>query len=101
MSGVENVTIGLPENLVRDIDRLNVDRREFVEDAVRNELTRRRRAELLKSLNNPYPDSVSLAEEGLAEWADRLPEEDTESLIDPNAGIPVRWVPGEGWVVRE
>ena len=101
MPGVEHVTIGLPENLVRDIDRLNVDRGEFVEDAVRNELTRRRRAELLKSLNNPYPGSVAVAEEGLAEWASGLPEEDTESLLDPKAGIPVKWVPGEGWVVRE
>ena len=67
---------------------------ENVTDAVRNELTRRHRAELLKSLNNPYPGSVALAEEGLAEWASRLPEEDTDSLLDPNAGIPVNGCSG-------
>ena len=27
-----------------------------------------------------------------------LPEEDPEALVDRKAGMPVRWVSGEGWV---
>ena len=50
------------------------------------------------SLANPHPDSTELAEEGMAEWARGLPDEDTSALVDANAGIPIQWIPGEGWV---
>ena len=65
---------------------------------VRHELDRRRRAELHRSLRNPHPESADLAEQGLEEWARRLPEEDTEALVDSSAGTPIRRVSGEGWV---
>jgi Arc/MetJ-type ribon-helix-helix transcriptional regulator len=98
MATVERVTVTLPNDLVRDIDRREKNRSKFVAEAVRRELDRRRRAELRRSLQNPHPESADLAEQGLEEWTRGLPEEDTEALLDRSSGKPVRWVPGEGWV---
>jgi len=98
MAGVDRVTVTLPSDLVRDIDRREKNRSKFIAEAVRNELDRRRRDELRRSLHNPHPESAELAEQGLEEWTRGLPEEDTEALVDSNAGKPVRWVSGEGWV---
>jgi len=97
MADVERVTVTLPNDLVRDIDRRQKNRSKFVAEAVRHELDRRRRAELRRSLQNPHCESAQLAEQGLEEWARGLPQEDAESLVDCNAGKPVRWIPGEGW----
>jgi hypothetical protein len=98
MVGVDRVTVTLPNDLVRDIDRREKNRSKFVAEAGRNELDRRRREELRRSLHNPHPESAELAEQGLEEWTRGLPEEDTEALVDSNAGKPVRWVSGTGWV---
>jgi Arc/MetJ-type ribon-helix-helix transcriptional regulator len=98
MPGVERVTVTLPDHLVEDIDRREKNRSKFVAEAVRHELDHRRRAELRRSLQNPHPESADLAEQGLEEWTRGLPEEDAEALVDSNAGKPVRWVSGEGWV---
>jgi|SRR5271157_683070 len=98
MPSVERVTITLPNDLVRDIDRREKNRSKFVAEAVRRELDRRRRADLHRSLQNPHPETAELAEQGFEEWSRGLPEEDTEALVDSTAGKPVRWVPGEGWV---
>ncbi len=98
MAGVERVTVTLPDNLVRDIDRREKNRSKFVAEAVRRELDRRRRDELRRSLQNPHPDSSELAGQGLEGWSRTLPEEDAGALVDSRAGKPVRWVPGEGWV---
>ena len=98
MAGVDRVTVTLPNDLVRDIDRREKNRSKFVAEAVRNELDRRRRAELHRSLDNPHPESAELAGQGPEEWTRGLPQEDAEALVDSNAGKPVRWVSGEGWV---
>ena len=98
MASAERVTVTLPNGLIRDIDRREKNRSKFVAEAVRHELDRRRRAELRRSLQNPHPESAELAERGLEEWTRGLPDEDTEALVDWNAGKPVRWAPGEGWV---
>src|SRR5712692_8380559 len=98
MAIVERVTVTLPNDLVRDIDRREKNRSKFVAEAVRNELDRRRRAELRRSLQNPHPESSVLAEQGLEEWARSLPEEDTATLVDSSRGTPVCWIAGEGWV---
>ena len=98
MASVERVTVTLPNDLVKDIDRREKNRSKFVAEAVRHELDRRRRADLRRSLQNPHPESAELAELGFEEWARSLPEEDTEALLDSSLGTPVRWVPGEGWV---
>jgi metal-responsive CopG/Arc/MetJ family transcriptional regulator len=98
MPGVERVTVTLPADVVRDIDRREKNRSKFVADAIRRELNRRRREELRLSLQNPHPESAQLAEQGIEEWMRDLPEEDTDSLVDRGAGSAVRWVPGAGWV---
>ena len=98
MAGVERVTVTLPMDLVRDIDRREKNRSKFVAEAVRHELDHRRREELRRSLENPHQESAEFADEGLEAWTRSLPEEDTEALVDRSAGKPVRWVSGEGWV---
>lgn len=92
------MTVTLPDHLVKDIDRLEKNRSRFVTEAVRRELDRRRRAELRRSLQNPHPETREFVEQGLDEWASRLPEDDVDVLVDSSAGREVRWVPGEGWV---
>jgi hypothetical protein len=87
----------LPDDLIRDIERRDKDRNRFVAEAVRHELERRRHAELRRSLEQPHPETNNFADEGLEVWAESLPQEDVESLIDPNKGEPVRWVAGNGW----
>jgi len=98
MPSVERVTVTLPDELLRDIDRREKNRSKFVAEAVRRELDRLRREELRRSLQNPHPKSAELAEQGLEEWSRGLPEEDVEALLDSRASKSVRWVPGEGWV---
>jgi hypothetical protein len=98
MPGVGRVTITLPVDLVRDIDRREKNRSKFVADAIRNELDRRRREELRRSLQHPHPESAGFADEGLGAWTNSLPLEDVASLVDTSAGTYVRWVAGKGWV---
>lgn len=97
MATTERVTITLPAELVRDIDRLEKNRSRFIQDAARAELERRRRELLQQSLRSPHPETAELAEAGFEEWASSLPEEDAAGLLDLRAGTEVRWVPGEGW----
>jgi hypothetical protein len=97
MPTTERVTVTLPADLVENIDRLERNRSRFIKDAVEHELARRRREGLLRSLEQPHPEAADLADAGLDEWAESLPDED-EGLVDPAAGKPVRWVEGEGWV---
>lgn len=98
MATMERVTVTLPAEVVRDIDRLEKNRSKFILGAVRHELLRRRREELQRSLQSPHPESAQLAEAGFEEWVRSLPAEDASELVDLKAGTPVRWVPGEGWV---
>lgn len=98
MAGVERVTVTLPNELVKDIDRREKNRSKFVAEAVRRELERRRRADLFQSLQNPHPESAELAEQGLVDWARGLPDDDADPLLDNSAGRSVQWVPGKGWV---
>lgn len=98
MPSMERVTVTLPDDLLREIDRREKNRSKFVAEAVRHELDRRRRHELRRSLENPHPESGELAEEGLDEWFGSLPEDDCGALVDNAMGKPIRWVSGEGWV---
>ena len=98
MINAERVTVTLPNDLVRDIDRREKNRSKFVAEAVRRELDRCRREDLLRSLRNPHLESTELAEQGLEEWAGLLPDEDTGDLLNSGAGQAVRWIPGRGWV---
>jgi|SRR5271166_2407020 len=98
MPGFERVTVTLPDELVRDIDRREKNRSKFIAEAVRGELDRRRRAELHRSLENPHSETPESAEQGIEEWRRSLPAEDTEALLDSRVGKSVQWVPGEGWI---
>src|SRR5437660_7008618 len=93
----ERVTVTMPAELLRDIDRLESNRSRFMQEAARRELARRRRELLGRSLASPHAESAELAEAGFDDWASSLPEEDPAGLVDPRGGKPVRWVPGEGW----
>jgi hypothetical protein len=97
MASTERVTVTLPVELIADIDRYERNRSRFITEAVEHELVRRRREDLLRSLQSPHPEAAELAEAGLADWAARLPDDDGD-LVDLNAGKPVRWVEGQGWV---
>ena len=85
---------------MKDIDRREKNRSKFIAEAIRNELDRRRRDELRRSLDNPHPESAELAGQGLEEWTRDLPEENAAALVDSNAGRPIRWIAGEGGVER-
>jgi hypothetical protein len=43
------------------------------------------------------PRERPLERQGLEEWF-AAGEDDTAALCDPNAGAPLRWVEGVGWV---
>ena len=94
----ERVTVTLPGSLLKEIDRQEKNRSKFVTEAVRQEIDRRQRAELKRSLENPHPEASEISEQGLDEWARTLPQEDTSGLLDSEAGRPVRWVTGQGWL---
>ena len=98
MANVEDVTVTLPNDVIHDMDRQTDDRTEFIAEAVRREIERRRTMEFLRSLENPHPDSMLAAELGFAEWSNGLPNEDTEALASPTGGTEVSWMPDEGWV---
>jgi len=92
----ERVTVTMPSELVAGIDRIESNRSRFIAEAVRHELQRRQRLELLRSLEAPHPDSAATAALGLADWAEALPEGDSD-LLDPSDGEPVHWQPESGW----
>lgn len=97
MPTTERVTVTLPIDLVKGIDRIERNRSRFITEAVEHELVRRRREGLLRSLASPHPEAGDLAETGLADWGASLPADDA-GLVDEAAGKPVRWVEGQGWV---
>ena len=96
MPPTERVTVTLSSELVEEIDQLERNRSRFIAEAIQNELTRRRREALLRSLQNPHPEAGDLVEAGLAQWTADLPEE--QGLVDPAGGTAVRWVEEQGWV---
>ena len=63
------------------------------------ESRRRRRAALRQSLAAPHPESLDLAAKGRIDWS--LPDEGESPLVDPDAGVAIRWVEGEGWRVAD
>jgi hypothetical protein len=88
------ISIDLPDDLLQQMDRLERDRARFLLLAVRNELRRRLALELQKSVDHPHPESRELAGLGLADWGD---PDSGDDLLDPEAGIPVEWLPDLGW----
>lgn len=89
------VTVTLPADILSDIDSAEKNRSAFILEAVRRELSRRRRLNLRKSLRNPHEESLGNAEAGFDAWAGSLPREDLSGLVDPSTVEPVRWVHGK------
>lgn len=94
---MRRVTVTLPEEVVDEIDRHEADRSRFVLEATLGALERRKREELRRSLDNPHPESAEMASVGEGEWLSLATEEDHD-LLDPGAGVRVRWIVGSGWV---
>jgi hypothetical protein len=92
----ERVTVTMPGSLVAEIDRYERNRSRFIAEAVRHELARRRREELLLSIEHPYPGSLADAQLGLSGWDEALPPAEPE-LLDSAAGVPIRWSDEQGW----
>lgn len=90
------VTVTLPSEIVRAIDREEVNRSRFVLKAVTRELERCRTEQLRQSLCHPHPESLEMAEAGFATWAAGL-SDDASDLIAPGAGKEVRWTADHGW----
>jgi hypothetical protein len=91
------VTVTLPSDILRAIDREELNRSRFVLKAVTHELDRRRTEQLRQSLNQPHPESLEMAEAGFATWGEGL-SDDAADLIAPGAGEGVRWTYDHGWV---
>jgi hypothetical protein len=91
------VTVTLPTEILFDIDNAGKNRSAFILEAVRRELSRRKRLDLRKSLRNPHEETQKHAEAGFDAWAGSLPEEDVSDLVDPATLAPVRWIEGKGW----
>jgi post-segregation antitoxin (ccd killing protein) len=100
MGTTERVTVTLPAELVKSVDRIEKNRSRFISEAVKRELQRRRREGLLLSLEHPHAEGTALAEAGFADWSEGLPAEDAP-LVNPTGGRSVRWVDGKGWVEGE
>jgi hypothetical protein len=97
MDRAERVTVTLPAELVRSIDRMAKNRSRFVAEAIERELMRRRREALRLSLEHPHPDAAELADAGLHDWAASMSAADAD-LVDTSSGTAVRWVEGQGWI---
>ena len=85
MATTERITITLSAELVAGIARFERNRSRFLAEAVANELVRRRREGLLRSLENPHPDAGKLADTGFADWGAVLSAGD-DDLVDVKAG---------------
>jgi len=94
----ERVTVTLPSELLRKIDRMEKNRSAFILEAARRELERRRRAELRRSVRSPHPETEELAQAGFDDWARGLPNEDIDELVNVRTGTGVKWIPGRGWI---
>ena len=92
----ERVTVTLPEEVIRDIDRRERNRSKFIQQAVQRELDRRRREQLRLSLREPHPETEQTADLGIHDWVISAEHAD-DDLLDPEAGKTVRWEPGQGW----
>ncbi len=96
MPAMERVTVTLPAELVERIDQLERNRSRFIAEAVESALAQRRRDALRQSVQSPHPETTDRVDIGLSDWVSDLPGDET--LVDTNAGTPVRWVEGQGWI---
>lgn len=94
----ERITVTLPGELLYEMDRLDSNRSRFVREAIRQNLEYRRLQDLAESLAQPHAHLREMESLGFASRAGEGVEED---LVDADAGTPVRWEEGRGWVGGE
>ena len=78
------------EELVAGIERIKRNLSRFIGEAECDELKRRQRQELVRSLEESHPDSLTTAEMGVENWNQGLPAED-HNLLDPRSAMPLQW----------
>lgn len=98
MAASRRITITLPTDLVAKIDGIDQSRSRFISEAVRRELARHRRDELLRSITTPHPDAIAMQDISVHDWVEDLA--DDADVVDLSAGMPVRWIEGRGWVAE-
>ena len=64
------------------------------------DLARRRRAALRLSLSSPHPETLIVAESGVAAWRRSLATDDVDGLLEPSEAKRLSWVEGRGWRER-
>jgi hypothetical protein len=92
------LTITLPDEVSRALDEAGNDAAKLVADALLHELDRHRQTELERSLEGSSAESAAVVDIGLTDWLAAVPESEAADLLDPSMAIPVRWVPGQGWL---
>ena len=75
MATLERVTVTLASELVAGIDRIERNRSRFIAEAVEHELERRRREGLMRSVQQPHPETGELVDTGVADWVTDLPND--------------------------
>ena len=83
------------EELVAGIERIKRNLSRFIGEAECDELKRRQRQELVRSLEESHPDSLTTAEMGVENWNQGLPAED-HNLLDPRSAMPLQWSGEQG-----
>lgn len=94
LMATRRLTVSLPEELVRAIDRRSSNRSAYLQRAAKHELERELRRDLERSLSSPVVDEI--ADAGFEEWLVAIPGDGRE-IADPDQGTPVRWIEGRGW----
>lgn len=92
----ERLTVTLPEEIVKQIDRLEKNRSRFVLVAVQHELERREREALRASLAAPHAESEQFRDD-LSDWSELLPDDEASELVNLTGGRSLHWAPGRGW----
>lgn len=95
---IRRVTVTLPAEVLEDIGQFESNRSKFIGEAVYRELERRHREELRRSLESPHAESREVEALGFSDWSQGLPQEDGDSLLDPQSGRPLNWIPDRGWM---
>jgi len=96
----EHVTVTMSADLVAGIARVKRNRSRFIAEAVRHALNAAIAWSCSGPCSHPHSESLATAALGLADWADAMPEADSD-LLDINAGTPLTWQVEVGWVTLE
>lgn len=95
MATSRRITVTFTPDVLGVIDQLDRKRSRVVVEAIRQEIRRRRRDNLQRSIRNPHPETARMTEDRLIGWHARLAD---EGLVDGEGGTALRWAEGQGWI---